>query len=150
VKVARRMGAIVVVALLTTAAAAAAASHFRSGALYTGKTCQSTGVQGTTCVYKFRASENGTTLRFVGMTVITGWGCNGGGGEALLGGRHDGADPLPLVKVKPTGSLYGSAGNGPDQVSVTGHVAGSGKTAVVTFHLTNVGCHTAPVTLTAH
>jgi len=101
-------------------------------------------------VYKFRASENGATLKFVGTTVITGWGCNGGGGEALLGGKHDGADALPVIKVKPTGALYGTAGKGDTEVSVTGHLAGSGTTATVTFHLTNEGCRTDPVKLSAH
>lgn len=141
---------LAVVVVLVAASSALAAAHFHAGASYTGKTCQSTQVTGTTCVYKFRASGNGTTLKFVGTTVITGWGCNGGGGEALLGGKHDGADALPVIKVQPKGTLYGSAGKGDTEVSVTGHLAGSGKTATVTFHLTNEGCHTSPVTLTAH
>ncbi len=141
---------LAVLVVLVAASSALAAAHFRAGASYTGKTCQSTQVKGTTCVYRFRASSNGTTLKFVGTTVITGWGCNGGGGEALLGGKHEGADALPVIKVQPKGTLYGSAGKGDAEVSVTGHLAGSGKTATVTFHLTNEGCRTSPVTLTAH
>lgn len=146
----RRSAALAVVALLVAAGVALAAAHFRAGAVYTSKSCQNPGVHGTTCAYKFRASTDGGKLKFVGTTVITTWGCNDGGGEALLGGKHDGADPLPVVKVKTRGALYGSAGNGQNEVTVTGHLAGSGKTAVVTFHLINQGCLTAPVTLTAH
>jgi hypothetical protein len=146
----RRGTTIAALTVLVAAGAALAAAHFRAGAVYTSKSCENPGVQGTTCVYRFQASKNGGSLKFVGTTVITTWGCNGGGGEALLGGKHDGADPLPVLKVRPKGALYGSAGTGQDEVSVTGHLAGSGNSAVVTFHLTKQGCHTVPVTLTAH
>ena len=110
---------LAVLVVLVAASSALAAAHFRAGASYTGKTCQSTQVKGTTCVYRFRASSNGTTLKFVGTTGVTGWGCNGGGGEALLGGKHEGADALPVIKVQPKGTLYGSAGKGDAEVSVT-------------------------------
>ena len=147
---ARRASVFAVLVVLVAAGSALAGAHFDPGASYTGKTCRTSNVKGTTCVYKFRASSNGATLKFVGTTVITGWGCHGGGGEALLGGRHDGADALPVIQVKPNGALYGGAGKGDTEVSVTGHLASSGKTATVTFHLTNEGCHTSAVTLAAH
>jgi hypothetical protein len=160
----RRGAALALVALLATAAAALAAAHFRPGAAYTGRDgyCSSR-VPGTTCMFKFRASRDGLSLRFVGKTVIDAWGCRGGGGEALLGGEAKYATPIPLVKVQANGKLYGSGSYvlrpthaAPDHynATVTGHLAKSGRTAVITFHNTyisssgNQPCATQPVTLT--
>jgi hypothetical protein len=151
-------------ALLVTATAALAAAHFAPGATYTGRDgyCSSR-VSGTTCVFKFRASRDGLSLRFVGNTVIDAWGCRGGGGEALLGGKAKYATPIPLVKVRANGKLYGSvsyvftpAAAAPEhlKVTVTGRLAESDRTAMLMFHQTSASstgngeCATQPVTLT--
>lgn len=147
--------------LLVTAAGAFAAAHFRPGALYTGKgaACGST-VPGTTCVFRFRASSDGRSLRFVGQTVIDGWGCRGGGGEALLGGKARNATPIPLLRLRTGGSLYGSVGyvlrptSAPPEhytSTVTGHLSRAGRAAVITFHISSPSarpCATQPVMLT--
>jgi len=130
----------------------------KPGALYTSaaKTC--TGIPaGTTCVFKFRASSDGHSLQFVGKTVVDTWHCNGGGGEAFLGGKFKDADPIPRVKLSTGGTLYGSvlatssSGN-KYTVMVNGHIANGGAAAVVTFHSIPVSgtvkCATPPVTLT--
>jgi hypothetical protein len=85
-------------------------------------------------VYKFRASRDGLTLRFVGKTVISTWICHGGGGEALIGGTLQGAAPVPLVKVRSNGTLYGSAARAGNKVTITGKLTHAGKTVVITFH----------------
>jgi hypothetical protein len=160
----RRGAALTLAALLPTAAAALAAAQFRPGATYAGQDSYcSSHVPGTTCLFKFRASGDGLSLRFVGKTVIDAWRCRGGGGEALLGGEAKGATPIPLVKVQAMGKLYGSSSyilrptQGPAnhyKVTVTGHLTKSGRTAVITFHNTyissseNQRCATQPVTLT--
>lgn len=161
----RRGAALALVALLATAAAALGAAHFRPAATYTGRdSACSSRVPRTTCVFKFRASRDGLTLRFVGKTVIDTWGCRGGGGEALLGGEVKGATPIPLVKVQANGKLSGSGSyifrptQAPPEhykVTVTGQLAKSARTAVITFHNTYISssgnrpCATQPVTLTA-
>src|SRR5690242_16599281 len=92
---------------------ATAAVHFVPGALYTGKTCATPpGLPHTGCTFDFRASADGSSLRFTGITVIDSWRCKGGGGEALIGGKAKGATPVPLVRVRATGALYGSLGTG--------------------------------------
>jgi hypothetical protein len=166
-RVFRRGTAMALAALLATATAALAAAHFRPRAVYTGQVsgCSASGIPDTTCAFKFRASRDGRSLRFAGQTVIDTWRCPGGGGEALLGGRANGATPIPLVKVRKNGKLYGSASytlrptQAPPEhfkVTVTGDLAKSGKTAVIRFHETDVSgggnrpCATQPVTLTAH
>ena len=158
-----RSGAgLAIVGLLVAAASALAAAHFRPGAVYTGKTsaCGST-IPGTTCIVRFRASTDGRSLGFDGKTVIDTWGCRGGGGEALLGGKARGATPIPLLGLRADGTLYGSVGYvlrptsaPPEQFTstVTGHLARAGKAAVVTFHNAlksgRSPCATQPVTIT--
>ncbi len=160
----RRGVAVALIALLVTAAAALAAAHFRPGATYMGRdgACSSR-VPGTTCVFKFRASRDGLSLRFVGVTVIDTWACGAGGGEALLGGEAKYATPIPRVMVQPNGKLSGSDSyvfrptQAPPEhykVTVTGRLSRSGRTAVITFHNTYISssggraCATRPVTLT--
>lgn len=161
----RRAFALAFAALLLTAAAALAAAHFNGAATYTGRDSYcSSRVPRTTCTFRFRASQDGLSLRFVGTTVIDAWGCSGGGGEALLGGEVKGATPIPLVKVEANGRLYGSSSyvfqptQAPPEhykVTVTGQLAKSARTAVITFHniyISSSGnrpCVTQPVTLTA-
>lgn len=156
--------ALAFVALLVSAATALAAAHFGPGATYTGRDSYcSSRVPGTTCAFRFRASRDGLSLRSVGKTVIDAWGCRGGGGEALLGGQAKDATPVPLVKVRANGSLFGSisytftpTAAAPEhlKVTVTGRLAESGKTAMIAFHQTsasssgNRGCATQPVTFT--
>lgn len=155
---------LAVAGLLLAAAAALAAAQFRPGASYTGKSaaCGST-VRGTTCGFSFRASADGQSLRFVGKTVIDTWGCRGGGGEALLGGKVKFATPIPVVSVRADGTLHGSVGyvfrpTGalPERItsSVTGRLSPGGKSAVITFHMTSKSarspCVTRPVTIAVH
>ena len=161
----RRAAVLAVIGLLVAAAGALAAARFTHGALYTGRSCSSSGIPRTTCVFKFRASNDGRSLRFVGATVVDTWRCKGGGGEALLGGEVKGATPIPRVQLRANGKLYGSVNyvlrptqGAPARYTstVTGHVAKAGKSAVVTFHNTyisgsgNQPCATQPVTLTKH
>lgn len=159
--------AVTLAAMLIAAAGALGAVRLAGGALYTGKSsaCGST-VPGTTCVFSFRASGDGRSLRFVGKTVIDTWGCRGGGGEALLGGelKNEKPTPIPLVNLRANGTLYGSdsytfrptmAAPEHYKSTVTGRLASRGKNAVITFHniyLSSHGnqpCATQPVTLTA-
>ena len=148
--------------LLVAAAGALAAAHFRPGALYTGKdsACGSR-VPGTTCMFRFRASTDGGSLRFDGKTVIDTWGCRGGGGEALLGGKAKDATPIPLISLRANGTLHGSAGyvlrptSAPPEhyrSTVTGHLSRAGKGAVIIFHISfnssRSPCATQPVTIT--
>ena len=122
------LGAIVLMA----AVEASAATHLTPGALYTSKAgkCTSPG-PGITCEYKFRASSDGQSLRFVGKTVVDSWICNGGGGEALLGGKK--GQSIPLVKVSSGGKLQGSVRDHSTVESVTGRLTQAGKAAVITF-----------------
>ena len=158
-----RCGAgLAVAGLLVAAAGALAAAHFRPGALYVGKSsaCGST-VPGTTCMFRFRASTDGRSLRFDGKTVIDTWGCRGGGGEALLGGKARDATPIPLIRLRADGTLHGSVGyvlrptSAPPEhytSTVTGHLSRAGKAAVITFHISfnssRSPCATQPVTIT--
>jgi hypothetical protein len=162
----RRSMGVASAAMLVAAAGALAAGTLKPGALYTGKSsaCGSS-VAGTTCVFRFRASADGRSLRFVGKTVIDTWRCRGGGGEALLGGTLKNAKPtpIPVVRVRANGALYGSVGytlrpTGAPPAhytsSVTGHLANAGREAVITFHNVyrsshgNQPCATQPATLT--
>jgi len=144
-------GATIGAALIPVASASAGA-HLVPGATYAnaaGK-CTSPGA-GISCVFKFRASADGRTLQFVGTTAVTGWGCNGGGGEALLGGAK--GETIPLIKVLTNGQLSGSATYRGAVISVTGALANGGKTVLVTFHSRStsggpVSCKTPAVTLT--
>jgi hypothetical protein len=158
----RRAAALAVAGLLVFAGGALAAARFTPGALYAGRSCSSSAIPRATCVFKFRASKDGRSLRFAGATVVDTWRCNGGGGEALLGGEANGATPIPRVQLRANGTLYGSVNyilrrtqGAPARYksSVTGHLANPGK-AVVTFHNTYISssgdqpCATQPVTLT--
>ena len=105
----RRGAALAIAGLLLAAAGALAMTHLRSGELYSGKDAQcGSSVPGTTCVFKFRAGKDGLSLRFAGKTVIDTWGCRGGGGEALLGGKAKYATPIPLITLSKNGKLHGS------------------------------------------
>ncbi|HET7048378.1 MAG TPA: hypothetical protein VFI54_08940 [Solirubrobacteraceae bacterium] len=135
-RVVGRSGALAIaVVLLIATGVALAATHFAKRALYTGRSCRGdAGLPGATCVYKFRSSRDGLTLRFVGKTVIATWICQGGGGEALIGGTLQGATPVPVVKVRANGTVYGSASRAGNKVTVTGKLMHGGKTVVITFH----------------
>jgi hypothetical protein len=157
----RRGAALAIAGLLVAAAGALAATQLRPGALYTGKDSQcGSSVPGTTCVFRFRASKDGLSLRFAGKTVIDSWGCRGGGGEALLGGETKGATPIPVIRLSRGGSLHGSVGyvlrpTGAPPAhytsTVTGHISRAGKTAVIIFHISSnssrFSCSTQPVTI---
>jgi hypothetical protein len=83
----------------------------------------------------------------VGETVVSSWICRQGGGQALLGGKVSGHDPVPLLRLRSNGNLYGSGGSGPNEVAVTGYIAEAGTKAVVHFHLVHRGCSSPKVTL---
>ena len=160
-----RAAGLAVAGLLVAAAGAMAAARLTPGALYTGRSCSSSGLPRTTCVFKFRAASDGRSLQFVGATVVDTWRCHGGGGEALLGGEVKGATPIPRVKLQANGKLFGSVNyvlprtqSAPARYksTVTGHLANHGESVVVTFHNTyisssgNQPCVTQPVTLAKH
>jgi hypothetical protein len=153
----RSIGAALLVALVLAAAAeasirASTAAHFVPGALYTGKTCATPpGIPNTGCTFKFRASATGSSLKSIGITVIDSWRCNGGGGEALIGGKAHGATAVPLVHVRATGALYGSIGTGSHRSWVSGTLAAGGRTAHIVFHSGTAAyaCHTNAVVLRA-
>ena len=164
----RSAAAIAVCGMLVTAASAFAATKLVGGARYTGKSAACAGpASATTCTFHFRASKNGGSMRFFGKPVVDVWGCSGGGGEALLGGKLKGLKPtpIPVVNVRSKGSLFGSlrytfkptsAPLEHFKVTVTGHLANAGRKAVIVFHNTylsshgNSTCSTPTVTLTAH
>jgi len=132
--------------------AASAAASLTPGALYTSEAgnCTSPG-PGITCVFKFRASADEQSLRFVGDTVVDTWICHGGGGEALLGGKK--GEPIPRVNVLSSGRLYGSVKYRSALITVTGQLTNAGKAVVITFHnqgSSGVSCATRPVILTGH
>lgn len=159
----RRGTALAIAGLLIAATGALAVAHLRAGKLYTGKDADcGSSVPGTTCVFKFRASKDGLSLRFAGKTVIDTWGCRGGGGEALLGGEAKYATPIPLIMLGKSGKLHGSVDfvlhptSAPPEhytSTVTGHISRAGKAAVITFEIRFKGsrspCSTQPVTITA-
>jgi hypothetical protein len=138
---------LAIAAALVVAGGALAATHFTAGALYTGRACTTTGVTGTTCTFRFRASNNGSTLRFVGKTVVSTWRCQNGGGEALIGGIPAFADPMPVLTVRSNRTIHGSAGSGTHKVTATGTLGKGARTATVTFHGQGGLCSLAPVTL---
>jgi hypothetical protein len=160
-----RAAALAVTGFLVVVAGALAAAGFTPGALYAGRGCSSSAIPRTTCVFKFRASNDGRSLRFAGATVVDTWRCNGGGGEALLGGVVKDATPIPRVQLRANGKLFGSVNyvlrrtqGAPLRYrsTVTGRLSNAGNAAVVTFHNTylsssgNQPCATQPVTLTKH
>src|SRR5689334_10932647 len=153
----RSSGVLLLVAFVLAGAAQSStrvtgAVHFVPGALYTGKTCATPpGIPRTGCALKFRASTDGSTLRDVGITVIDSWRCNGGGGEALIGGKARGATLVPIVRVRATGALYGTVGTGSHRSSVSGKLAVGGRSAQIVFHSGTAAyaCHTNPVSLRA-
>src|SRR5438105_3160765 len=102
--------AALLVAFAAASIAAASAStgvHLVPSALYTSQagSCTSPG-PALSCVFRFRASADGESLAFVGTTAVNTWSCNGGGGEALLGGKK--GEPIPRVTVASSGKLSGS------------------------------------------
>ena len=138
-----RVAAVAATMVLLSSVAAAAAAHFRAGATYTGQgvKCVGTPVPGATCTFTFRASATGATLALAGhKSVVSVWSCPGGGGEALLGGTHAGADPVPVIRLHPGGSVYGTAGQGAKQVSVSGGLTGGAGAVTVRFHLVRSKC----------
>jgi hypothetical protein len=146
------LGALILASAAQSSTRVTGAVHFVPGALYSGKTCTTPGgIPHTGCAFKFRASADGASLRFVGITVVDSWRCNGGGGEALLGGKVRGATPIPLVRVRATGALYGSVGTGSHRSAVTGKLAAGGRSAQIVFHSGTAAyaCHTNAVTLRA-
>jgi hypothetical protein len=147
--IARRAGALAVAGLLVATGSALAAVRLTTGATYVGKStaCHRPTAPGTSCTFSFHASRNGFGLRFVGPTVVSSWACRKGGGEALLGGKVAGNDPVPSLILRSDGTLYGSAGSGPNRVRVTGHIAEAGTKVVITFHLAHGHCVTPKVTL---
>jgi hypothetical protein len=141
---------LVLVSAVSASTRLTLAVHFVPGASYTGKTCITPGgIPHTGCVVKFRASADGSSLRFAGSTVIDSWRCNGGGGEALIGGTVKGATPVPVVRLRSTGVLYGSVGTGTHRAWVSGQLAVGGHSAALVFHSGSAAyaCHTNPVTL---
>ncbi len=147
----RRGAALGSLAAVLGAGTALAAVHFKPNALYTGQSpaCKGGGKppQGASCEFKFRASSDGTKLRFTGKTVVSTWGCHGGGGEALLGGKLKGHDVVPVIKLGAKRKLHGTAGRGEKRISVTGRLAKSGKSATITFHAPP-SCISPKITLT--
>src|SRR5580765_6194713 len=109
----------------TAAATTSADVHLVPGALYASQAgCTSPG-PGLSCVVKFRASADGNSLAFDGTTAVNTWSCNGGGGEALLGGKK--GEPIPRISVASNGKLSGSttfrSSNGKQvKMTVTGRV----------------------------
>lgn len=143
------IAAVAIAVVLVPASGALAGVHLSSGSAYTGKSsaCPHPKLAGTTCVFKFRASQNGYGLRFVGKTVVSSWACRNGGGQALLGGKVSGNDPLPLLVLGSDGKLQGRAGHGPNRVTAAGHIAEAGTKVVVRFKLAHQHCVTPKITL---
>lgn len=128
-------------------AAVALAAHPVRGALYTGNSgvCAATIKQ--QCVFVFRVSHDGRTLRFVKKgKAISSWACRGGGGEAVFGsGKYE--YRIPTAGIRSNGTFSGSGGRGSRALLITGSFTGSGKTAVLKFALPEQQCHTPQLKL---
>ena len=168
---ARRLVGTTVLVLACAAVAgtalAALSPHLRAGALYTGRsTVCGHPPSGETCTFAFRATSTGLAMQFVGKTVVDVYGCPGGGGEALLGGKATGANPVPVIKVLTRGRLYGAVRYSTTvptthatyhyEETAMGSITHGGASASVTFHNIylqqsgNIVCATPSVRLTAH
>lgn len=128
-------------------AAVALGAHPMPGALYTGNSGECAANIREECVFKFRVSNDGRTLRFVkkGKAIST-WECQGGGGEAIFGsGKYD--YRIPSARIRSNGKFSGTGGEGSRLLRIIGSFTRSGKTAVLKFVLPNQHCHTPQLAL---
>jgi hypothetical protein len=128
-----------------TVPAIALGAHPAPGASYTGSSGKCTPRQ--ECVFKFRVSSNGRTLRYVKKgKALSSWECQGGGGEAVFGpGKNDYS--IPSAQIGANGTFSGSDGAGSRRLRIAGSFTKSGKKATLRFALPKEHCHTAPLTL---
>jgi len=135
--------ALVVVLLLVAGWASALAASPKAGGLYQGTELGcSAASPGYTCVFLFRVSSNGRSMRFVATHNVTGaWACHGGGGEAILGPytKPLHGQPVPLLSIGADGTFTGKqtfgSGQAKGSVSASGRFTGTGTTATITFTL---------------
>jgi len=117
------------------------------GALYTGNSGVCSASISKECVFKFRVSSNGQTLRFVKRTnAISTWQCQGGGGEAVFGSGTN-AYTIPPAHIHTNGTFSGTNGTGTKKLRITGSFTHGGKQATVKFALPNQHCTTPDLTL---
>jgi hypothetical protein len=130
----------------TAMVAVALGAHPVHGALYTGNSGKCAASIREQCVFKFRVSSDGRTLRFVKPgEAISSWQCQGGGGEAIFGSRkYD--YRIPSARIRSNGAFSGAGGAGSRRLRIVGSFTGSGKTAMLKFVLPN-RCHTPQLTL---
>jgi hypothetical protein len=130
----------------TALAAVALGAHPVPGALYTGNSGVCAANISRQCMFKFRVSTDGRTLRFVKRgQAISVWACRGGGGEAVFGGKY--GYRIPLAGIRSDGTFSGAGGHGFRRLRITGSFTGSGRTAVLKFVLPNQHCHTRQLAL---
>lgn len=145
----KRSARVVALACVGSAGLAAVAlgAHPARGAVYTGDSGKCAPSIREECVFKFRVSSDGRTLRFVNKgKAISAWECRGGGGEAIFGsGKND--YRIPPAQIRFSGTFSGTGGEGSRQLRITGSFTGSGKTAVLKFALPKQQCHTPPLAL---
>jgi len=130
-----------------TLPAVASGAHAVAGATYTGNSGKCATSIRQQCLFKFRVSSNGQTLRYVKKgTAISSWTCQGGGGEAVFGsGPND--TRIPAAHIRASGAFSGHRGTGTHLVRITGSFSKSGKRATLKFLLPNQHCHTSLLTL---
>jgi hypothetical protein len=128
-------------------AAVALGAHPVPGALYTGNSGTCAANIREECVFRFRVSSDGRTLRFVTKgKAISSWECQGGGGEAIFGaGKYE--YRIPSARIRSNGTFAGAGGAGSRLLRITGSFTGSGKRAAVNFALPNQHCHTPQLAL---
>ena len=145
----KRPAMVVGLACVGSAALAAVAlgAHPAPGALYVGNSGKCAVSIREKCVFKFRVSSDGRTLRFVNKgEAISLWQCQGGGGEAIFGsGKYD--YRIPPARIRANGTFSGASGTGSRLLRITGSFTGSGKTAVLRFSSPNQHCHTPQLAL---
>lgn len=144
----KRPAVVVALACVGSPALAAAALAARPlpGGLYSGSSGACAASIRGECVFKFRVSGDGRTLRSVKKgAAISSWACRGGGGEAVFGGEH--GYRIPLAQIRSAGTFSGTDGHGLRLLQITGSFTASGKTAVLKFVLPNQHCHTGLLTL---
>lgn len=128
-------------------AGVALGAHPVRGALYTGNSEKCAASIREQCVFKFRVSSDGQTLRFVKTgKAISAWQCQGGGGEALFGsGTYE--YRIPPARIRSSGKFAGTGGTGSRLLRIIGAFTGSGKTAILKFVLPNQHCQTPQLAL---
>lgn len=129
-------------AMMLVCCALASAAQPKPDGVYKGSEAGCKAPTGLSCVFSFRVSASGKTMRFDGTENVVGaWRCKGGGGEAILGPykKPMQGQPIPLLTISSNGTFQGTQAFGPasghGMVVASGHFTGTGTTATIKFTL---------------